>query len=158
MTQDDDPGPSSVTVLISDEQSLPISLEALEHALERGCRMLGAPDDATLSLTLLDADAIAVHKREAFGVEAATDILSYPIDGFGAAGPGEHVIGDLVLCPTVAARQAAAAGRDADEEVVELLAHGLLHIAGRDHATADAEVAMAHEQRALAAAMRAGTR
>lgn len=156
MTDTDDPGPSPTTIIVSDDQLVPISHEALTHALQRGCIALGAPADSTLSLSLVDPEVMAQRKLEAFGIEAATDILSYPIDGFAEDGPGPHLIGDLVLCPAVALRQAAAIGTEADLEVAELLAHGLLHLAGRDHDSPEAEVSMAHEQRRLVGAMRAG--
>ena len=158
MTEPDDPGPDrpSIEVLVSDEQPIRLSHDALTRALEAGCEALHAPAGASISLLLTDAPGIARLKREAFGVEAATDILSYPLDGFAPTEAGGHLIGDLVLCPEVAVRQAAALGRPADEEVLELLAHGLLHLAGRDHADPEAEVAMAIEQRELAGAMRRG--
>jgi probable rRNA maturation factor len=158
MTESEDPGPDrpSLEVLVTDEQPIRLSHEALVRALTAGCRALDPPDGATLSLTLVTPDAISELKRESFGVEEATDILSFPIDGFAADAVGGHVIGDLVLAPEVAIRQGAGLGRDGDEEILELLAHGLLHLAGRDHADPDTEVAMALEQRTLAETMRRG--
>lgn len=158
MTDPDDPGPDRppIEILVTDEGSHRLSHEALVRALRVGCEALGAPAGSTLSLMLAAPSEMAQLKHEAFGIEAATDVLSYPIDGFDAGAIGEHMIGDLVLCPDVAIRQAAALGRAADDEVLELLAHGLLHLAGRDHADPDAEVAMAIEQGELASLMHQG--
>ena len=158
MTEPDDPGPDrpSIEVLVSDEQPIRLSHDALTRALEAGCEALHAPAGASISLTLTDPAGIAQLKLEAFGLEAETDILSYPIDGFTSTQAGGHLIGDLVLCPEVAIRQAASLGRPADAEVLELLAHGLLHLAGRDHADPASEVAMAIEQRELADTMGRG--
>lgn len=157
MTDNDDPGPSP-TIIVSDDQPIPIDSEALSRALAHGCSMLGADGDSSLSLTLVDPRTMAERKLEALGVDAPTDVLSYPIDGFSSTEPGPSLIGDLVLCPAVAMRQAAALGTEPDHEVIELLAHGLLHLAGDDHADADAEVRMASRQRELADAMRSGPR
>jgi probable rRNA maturation factor len=155
MTEPDDPGPErdATEVRVTDEGSVRLSHDALVRAVQAGCDALGAPEGASISVTLTDRAGIARLKQDVFGVEAATDVLSYPIDGFAS---DADLIGDLVLCPDVATRQAAALGRPADDEVLELLAHGLLHLAGRDHADPDSEVAMAIEQRELAATMQRG--
>jgi probable rRNA maturation factor len=152
MTEPEDPGPSnrSIEVLVSDEQPVRLSHEALVRAVQQGCEILGAPDGAMISLSLVTPLQIADLKLQALGVHASTDVLSYPIDGFES---DAEMIGDLVICPEVAIRQGAALGREADEEVLELLAHGLLHIAGRDHFDPETEVAMALEQHALASSM-----
>jgi probable rRNA maturation factor len=68
-----------------------------------------------------------------------TDVLSFPMDELRPPRdrdepPEPGVLGDVVLCPQVAARQAAQAGHSAQEELDLLTTHGILHLLGYDHA------------------------
>lgn len=66
------------------------------------------------------------------GVDRTTDVLSFPMaDGpaFGDSGP----LGDIVISVPTAARQALEYGVTFREELLRLLVHGLLHLAGYDH-------------------------
>ena len=70
-----------------------------------------------------------------------TDVLSFPMDM--PANKGDAVtLGDIVIAPTVAARQATTAGHSTEAEIYILAAHGLLHILGYDHADPDEEKVM----------------
>ena len=79
------------------------------------------------------------------GRAGPTDVLSFPMDelrpGRADDVPEPGVLGDVVLCPEVARRQAAAAGHGTDAEIALLLTHGVLHLLGYDHAEP-----MEHEQ------------
>ena len=55
------------------------------------------------------------------------------------AGPGPALLGDVVLCPAVAAEQAEQAGHALDDELHLLTVHGVLHLLGYDHAEPDEE-------------------
>lgn len=141
-------------VLVTDEQALPIDPRPLVAALRRGMAALGVPVGASLSVTLTSPESIAEVKRDAFAEHRTTDILAFPMDGLDEVVAGQRVLGDLVLCPMVAAEQAASLGVTADEEIVTLLAHGLLHLVGLDHAISGDEIEMARRQAELAQAMR----
>jgi probable rRNA maturation factor len=73
-------------------------------------------------------------------LEGPTDVLSFPMDEVrpdswsGELSEDAPVLGDLVLCPTIAATQAAAAGHSTADEMMLLTAHGMLHLLGYDHA------------------------
>jgi probable rRNA maturation factor len=70
-----------------------------------------------------------------------TDVLSFPMDI--PENPNDAVtLGDIVIAPTVATRQAASAGHSFEHEVYILAAHGLLHILGYDHANKEDEKVM----------------
>jgi probable rRNA maturation factor len=75
--------------------------------------------------------------------EGPTDVLSFPMDEIRPAPAGqepvEGMLGDVVVCPTVAAAQAKVAGHATIEEVLLLVTHGILHVLGYDHATPDEE-------------------
>jgi len=89
-----------------------------------------------------------------------TDVLSFPMDELrpgregDPAGPG--VLGDVVLCPEVAATQARAAGHSTAEEMLLLTTHGILHLLGYDHAEPDEEKEMFALQRRLLLTFLAG--
>ena len=94
--------------------------------------------DADLSIVLVDEDEMARLHVEWMGEPGPTDVLSFPMDDLRAGDPRgprvEGILGDIVLCPGVAARQAEAAGHTADVELALLLTHGVLHLLGHDHA------------------------
>lgn len=94
--------------------------------------------DADLSILLVDEEEMARLHVEWMGEPGPTDVLSFPMDDLRAGDPQgprvEGILGDIVLCPSVAARQAEAAGHAADVELALLLTHGVLHLLGHDHA------------------------
>ena len=75
-----------------------------------------------------------------------TDVLSFPMDelrpGSEESLSPEGVLGDIVVCPQVALRQAEVAGHALINEVLMLVTHGMLHLVGFDHAEADEEKEM----------------
>ena len=82
-----------------------------------------------------------------------TDVLSFPMDelrpGSEELPSPEGVLGDIVVCPQVAARQAATAGHQPINEILLLVTHGMLHLVGFDHATPSEEQEMFSLQRQL---------
>ncbi len=106
-----------------------------------------------LSVLLLDTEAMAaLHVRWMDG-EGPTDVLSFPMDelrpGREGAPSDPGLLGDVVLCPEVAARQAVAAGHATAEELLLLTTHGILHLLGYDHAEPAQEKEMFALQRQL---------
>jgi probable rRNA maturation factor len=84
-----------------------------------------------------------------------TDVLSFPMDELRPAKddqePEPGLLGDVVLCPQVAATQAVAAAHSTDDELQLLLTHGILHLVGYDHAEPEEERQMFELQRTLLA-------
>ncbi|WP_062079028.1 rRNA maturation RNase YbeY [Demequina globuliformis] len=82
-----------------------------------------------------------------------TDVLSFPMDelrpGTAAEPTPAGLLGDIVVCPTVAATQAKAAGHTAEEEMLLLTTHGILHLLGYDHVEPEEEKEMFALQRRL---------
>jgi probable rRNA maturation factor len=72
----------------------------------------------------------------------------------GDAEPG--MLGDIVLCPVVAAEQAQVAGHSAQAEFELLLTHGMLHLLGHDHQEEEEHRVMFARQDELLAAWRVG--
>ena len=93
---------------------------------------------AELCLKAVDEATITELNRRWMDGDGPTDVLAFPMDelrpGLVDEDPEEGVLGDLVLCPAVAARQAETAGHDVDAELELLTVHGILHLLGYDHA------------------------
>jgi probable rRNA maturation factor len=98
--------------------------------------------DAELSVLLTNDATIQRLNLEHRHVDKATDVLAFPLDERAGRkahqqrdGGAEVVLGDVVISLHTAARQARSRRRDLFSEVRFLLAHGLLHLIGYDHAT-----------------------
>lgn len=106
-----------------------------------------------LAVLFVDPEPIAELHERWMGLEGPTDVMSFPMDelrpGDDDKEPDEGVLGDLVICPWVAAQQAAAAGHGTMEEMLLLTIHGILHLLGYDHATEQEERQMFGLQRQL---------
>ncbi len=96
---------------------------------------------AELCIKLVDEATIATLNQQWMGKEGPTDVLAFPMDelrpGLVNEEPEDGVLGDLVLCYSVAERQAKEAGHAAVDEVDLLTVHGILHLLGYDHAEPD---------------------
>jgi probable rRNA maturation factor len=96
---------------------------------------------AELCIKLVDEATITELNEKWMDKTGPTDVLAFPMDelrpGLVNDEPEEGVLGDLVLCASVAAQQAAEAGHSTAAEVQLLTVHGILHLLGYDHAEPD---------------------
>src|SRR5690625_3036162 len=106
-----------------------------------------------MSIMFIDEEAMEKLHVQWMGEPGATDVLSFPMDelipGSEEQPAPEGLLGDVVLCPTVAARQAAEAGHSAVEEMLLLTCHSILHLLGYDHMEDDERTVMFDLQRKL---------
>jgi probable rRNA maturation factor len=101
-----------------------------------------------LSIALVDDRAIRRLHRDHMGLDSATDVLAFPLDG----SPG-GLLGEVVASAETARREAAARGLAPADELLLYVVHGLLHLLGfDDHAPAKRRRMRAAERRALRAA------
>ncbi len=86
-------------------------------------------------LTFVDADQMAALNAGHRGIDRPTDVLAFGADdGSAPRDPDEpRLVGDVVICPSVAASNAVAQGHPVDEELALLVVHGTLHLLGYDH-------------------------
>jgi probable rRNA maturation factor len=94
-------------------------------AVELAGRVLRAEgvEDGELGLAFVGRDEMRDLKRDHLGIDEATDVLSFPIDGRDEVPDGvPRALGDVVLCPQVVG-----------DEWRWPLTHGLLHLLGYDH-------------------------
>ena len=93
---------------------------------------------AELCIKAVDEDTIAQLNAQWMDKQGPTDVLAFPLDelrpGKVNEEPQEGVLGDLVVCPSVAERQGAEAGHGTVAEIELLAVHGILHLLGYDHA------------------------
>jgi probable rRNA maturation factor len=98
---------------------------------------------AELSILLVDEAAMTELHEKWMGESGPTDVLAFPMDelrpghmsgGVEDAPADPALLGDVVLCPAIAARQAKDAGHGVEDEMHVLCAHGILHLLGYDHA------------------------
>lgn len=101
---------------------------------------------ADLSILLVDETTMADYHQRFMDLPGPTDVLSFPMDELRTPEEDEEppmgLLGDIVLCPQVTARQAGENGREPDAEAEYLLIHGLLHLLGHDHAEPDEKAVM----------------
>lgn len=101
---------------------------------------------ADLSIVLVDEDTMAGYHERFMDLPGPTDVMSFPMDELRAPSEDEDpplgLLGDIVLCPQVTAKQAAENGREPDAEAEYLLIHGLLHLLGHDHAEPEEKAVM----------------
>lgn len=105
-----------------------------------------------LTILFVDPEPIAEMHEHWMNLEGPTDVMSFPMDEL-RPGDGktlmEGVLGDIVICPWVAAQQAAAAGHGVLQEMMLLTIHGILHLLGYDHVNPEQERQMFGLQRQL---------
>ena len=115
---------------------------------------------ADLCIKLVDEAAMEVLHVQWMDLPGPTDVMSFPMDELRPGRDGqevaEGVLGDIVLCPSVAARQAVGAGHATEEELLLLLTHGILHLLGYDHGEPAEEREMFELQRTLLLTFLAG--
>ncbi|MEY4311479.1 MAG: hypothetical protein RLZZ571_249 [Actinomycetota bacterium] len=101
-------------------------------------RKLHVNPAAELSIMLVGEVAMAALHERFMDEPGSTDVLSFPMDELRAGTPdelsAEGILGDIVICPEVAVRQAQVAGHTTEVEMRLLLTHGILHLLGHDHA------------------------
>ena len=104
--------------------------------------------ECEISLTFVDPQEMEELHIKWMDEAGPTDVLSFPMDMPESMGE-VATLGDIVICPSVAARQAASVGHSVNHEIFILAAHGLLHILGYDHANPADEKVMFELQEKL---------
>lgn len=131
---------------LNNESGVEVDTKRLIQLATFALDLLRIHPEAELSVLLVDVDTMTAYHRKFMDEPGPTDVLSFPMDELRAPDPDEEpplgLLGDIVLCPTVTAAQAAEGGRTPEEEADYLLIHGLLHLLGHDHAEPGEKKAM----------------
>ena len=118
----------------------------LESALlQRAARLTldleSAPVDADITIVLTDDAHLHELNKEFLGVDAPTDVLSFPASESDPE-TGTPYLGDILISIPRATEQAQASGHSVEAEVQLLVVHGTLHLMGHDHAEAEEKARM----------------
>ena len=125
-----------IAVETDNRSGLAVEVQAAEELASRVLAAEGV-SDGELGIAWVGRDEMRALKREHLGVDEATDVLSFPLDGRDELPAGEpRALGDVVLCPDVVG-----------ERWHEPLVHGLLHLLGYDHGEEMAERERVHAAR-----------
>ena len=167
------PVDGSPSVFVADEQAdtadpHPVDDVTWTALAEAVLRDEGITGEAELSVLFVDEPHIAELNARFMGKAEPTDVLSFPLDGElraagrwpdgGTSGPQAPppdaddlplLLGDVVICPAVAARNAPDHAGTYDDEVALLLVHGILHVLGHDHAAPGEQARMWAREQAL---------
>ncbi|CAN2239830.1 COG0319 Predicted metal-dependent hydrolase [actinobacterium SCGC AAA044-D11] len=94
---------------------------------------MGIHPESDLGITLVDEDEITKLHIQWMDLPGPTDVLSFPMDELKpfSASDGPGIIGDIVICPQFAAKQAI--NHSTEDEISLLTVHGVLHLLGFDH-------------------------
>jgi len=134
---------TAMSIEVNDESGEAVDGERIAALARFVLDRLRVHPQAELSVLAVDVAAMTSLHEQWMDEEGPTDVLSFPMDelrpGKEDEEPEPGLLGDVVLCPVIAARQAAAAGHTTDEELDLLTTHGILHLLGYDHAEPDEE-------------------
>jgi probable rRNA maturation factor len=151
-----------VSIEIANESGVDVDSDAILAVARHALDEMGVNPLAELSILLVDAEYMAELNHRWMDGDGPTDVLAFPMDeGSVDHGPGESggepaLLGDIVLCPEVAAKQAAGVGHSTADELALLTVHGTLHLLGYDHAEPDEEKEMFGLQSRLLESWRSG--
>jgi probable rRNA maturation factor len=160
-----------VSIDIANESGVGVDEIALAAIARYVLDELGIHPLAELSVLLVDEKAMAALHKDWMNEPGPTDVLAFPMDelrpphlggvnvgraGAEVPGPDPSLLGDVVLCPQVAAAQARGAGHSTQDELELLAVHGILHLLGYDHAEPEDRADMFGLQDRLLASWRSG--
>jgi probable rRNA maturation factor len=156
-----DPADGSSEVLLVDQQGddarrRPVDVARWSRLANAVLAAEGVGGGAELSLLYVDEVAMADLNALHLGGDGPTDVLAFPIDDdVVTAGPSPdgvpRLLGDVVICPAVAERNAPTHAGSYGDELALLLVHGVLHLLGHDHDTEDDRGRMQGRERDLLA-------
>lgn len=154
-------GAAPVAVVVTDERpdgdrpaDEPVDLLRWQRLAEQVLAGEGVVGPAELAVTFVGEEAMAGLNATHMAGSGPTDVLSFPLDAEPdptAGARAARLLGDVIICPSVARRNAVPPG-GYDGEIALLVVHGVLHILGMDHAEVDEAAEMvARERHHLAA-------
>jgi len=147
-----------MSVEVANESGTAVDEEALSGLARFALARMRIHPQAELSILLVDAPAMEQLHLKWMDEPGPTDVLSFPMDELRPPKdddvPEAGLLGDVVLCPTVAQQQGIAAGHSTDDELHLLATHGILHLLGYDHAEPAEEREMFGLQDEIVAAWR----
>ena len=145
---------NKVKVIISNRQNIVKIPTGIRLLVRRCCnaalRLENFPEDAEVSVSFVDNDQIREMNREHRNIDAATDVLSFPLGENGIydhnEATGAALLGDIVISMPKAVEQAELYGHSLQREVGYLTAHSMFHLLGYDHVNGGVEAVHMREK------------
>ena len=150
-----------MTIDVYNESGVAVDEKQLERVARHVLDSMGVSPLAELSLVLVDVERMTDLHVKYMQEPGPTDVLAFPMDELDLRGsrgvphgsghehdhgdldePAPAMLGDVVLCPVVAERQAQEAGHSTADELRLLCTHGVLHLLGFDHGDAEEHAEM----------------
>jgi probable rRNA maturation factor len=165
------PSDGGLEDFVADEQSdQPVDVGRWARLAEQVLDAEGVRGEAELSVLFVDREVMTGLNRQFMGSDGPTDVLSFPLDDDlielgrwpDASTTGPHrgsvqpedaplLLGDVVICPEVAAGNAPEHAGTYEDEMALLVVHGILHVLGMDHVDDTTTAAMQARERELLA-------
>ena len=140
-----------MTIEIVNRSGIAYNEEDLESLLRFGMSVLGLSQECDLDVLLVDEEEMTQLHVKWMDEPGPTDVLTFPMDEIRPHSIKPGILGDIVICPPVAIRQAESDGHAFIHEMSILGVHGLLHIVGYDHADKEDEKEMFDLQESIVA-------
>ena len=131
-------------VFVANEQPLPVDVAKISTLARHVLESEDVDDTAELSVLFVTEDHIRNLNARFAGQDHATDVLSFPMS---EDEESMWLLGDVVVAPQVAQRNARRAGHSVEAELEVLVVHGILHLLGYDHEQEEDEARMKERSR-----------
>lgn len=134
-----------MSIELANESGVEVPAELIIDAARFAVNAMDVNPGALLSVLCVDEDTMADMHVQWMDLPGPTDVMSFPMDELVPGGRpdatdlGPAILGDIVLCPEFARKQAREARRSFDHELAMLTIHGVLHLLGYDHAEPEEE-------------------
>lgn len=142
-----------MTIEISNESEISVDEARVLQLASFALNELKIHPKAELAIQFVNEAAMEVLHIQWMDEPGPTDVLSFPMDELRPGSESEitppGLLGDIVVCPQVAIKQAESAGHETINEILLLTTHGILHLLGFDHAEPDEEREMFGLQKSI---------
>ncbi|GAB3619621.1 rRNA maturation RNase YbeY [Glutamicibacter endophyticus] len=126
-----------MSIDVNNETGFEVDLQDVSKLADFVMRRMFLHPQTEVSIVFIDEEAMSRLHVEWMDLEGPTDVMSFPMDelrpGTESAPGLDGILGDIVICPTVAEEQARRGGHSTADEILLLTTHGLLHLMGFDH-------------------------
>jgi probable rRNA maturation factor len=142
--------------MITIESNYPLPEELIKRAAGAALEYQSESLDSELTIVLTDDARLQELNRDYLGIDAPTDVLSFPASETDPETDARY-IGDILISIPYAAKSAEQAGHPLEAEVQLLVVHGVLHLLGHDHASPREKARMWKAQSEILASLELGT-
>jgi probable rRNA maturation factor len=126
--------------VVNRQRRVRVDEERWRQLAGRALKKIGVEDEAGATVAFVSDRLMRELNRSWRGKRGTTDVLSFPVEPEECEQAEGRMLGDVIISVEQAARQATENGLTLDEEIAQLILHGLLHLCGYDHETDKGEM------------------